>query len=374
MAQKPFGRILADARERQGIDINYAAQQLRIRADILRAIEQNDFSRMPARGYTRNMVSAYARLLGLNAPSIMRQYLDEADEYQHSRRGGYDDGSRSRSRQYSGSSRSSRGTSSGSYGSTGSRAVRNARGRDVYSDRDERMSRPSNRRVSYQEQPRSIRSGRSGRSGGYSGGYAASAPNPILSRLPLILGAIVAVVLVVFIVTQIIGCVAPKSNDNVTSIPITGVSDTTNSNSNENANTSNASTASVESAPTSVTVSYTVPSGSSTYVEVYENGESVASEYGIVTGPSTAQYNVTNSLEIHAVDSSQIQIKVDNADAAMTYDSSLGVYTYTLSFADYLNDWAKNKKSTSNTTNTNKNTNSSNTNSSSSTTNNTNSR
>ena len=82
MAQVSFGTILREARERKGYDVQSAARRLRIRPDILRAIENNDFSRLPARGYTRNMVNAYARLVGLNPSDITRMYLDEAYAYQ----------------------------------------------------------------------------------------------------------------------------------------------------------------------------------------------------------------------------------------------------------------------------------------------------
>ena len=58
-----FGTILREARERKGYDLATAARRLRIRPDILRAIEEDDFSRMPPRGYARNMVNAYARRL-----------------------------------------------------------------------------------------------------------------------------------------------------------------------------------------------------------------------------------------------------------------------------------------------------------------------
>ena len=76
--QMSFGAILREARERRGLDLTTAARRLRIRPDILRAIEENDFSRMPPRGYTRNMVNAYARLVGLNPTELTRMYLDEA--------------------------------------------------------------------------------------------------------------------------------------------------------------------------------------------------------------------------------------------------------------------------------------------------------
>ncbi len=361
MAQKPFGRILAEARERKGMDINYASQRLRIRADILRAIEQNDFSRMPARGYTRNMVNAYARLLGLNATSITRQYLDEADRYINSSHS-YGSTSRSGSRQGHEGSRGVSRSSSGSYNRDFARTLNSNGGRDTYSDRDERISRSSNRRVSYHDQSRSFGSGRNGRSGGYSGGYAASRPNPIMQRLPLIIGAIVALVLVIFIITQIVGCVAPKSTENVTSIPITGVSDTTNGSSSESSGNTNSSATTSEPAPTSVDVTYTVASGNSTYVEIYQNDESIASEYGIITGPTSGQYTVTNKLEIRAVDSSQIQIKQDGAEVAMKFDDDSGVYVYSVDFATVLSDWSKSHRSStaSNTANTaNKNTNTS---------------
>ena len=82
MAQVSFGTILREARERKGLDLSAAARKLRIRPDILRAIEENDFSRMPPRGYARNMVNAYARLVGLNPTEMTRMYLDEAYAYQ----------------------------------------------------------------------------------------------------------------------------------------------------------------------------------------------------------------------------------------------------------------------------------------------------
>ena len=59
MGQVSFGTVLREARERKGYDVQSAARRLRIRPDILRALENNDFSRLPARGYTRNMVNAY---------------------------------------------------------------------------------------------------------------------------------------------------------------------------------------------------------------------------------------------------------------------------------------------------------------------------
>ena len=52
MSQLSFGEVLREARERKGLDIQSVSRRLRVRPDILRAIEESDFSRLPARGYT----------------------------------------------------------------------------------------------------------------------------------------------------------------------------------------------------------------------------------------------------------------------------------------------------------------------------------
>lgn len=60
--------------------------KLRIRPDILRAIEEGDFARMPPRGYTSNMVGAYARLVGLNPTEVTRAYREEVYQFETGRR------------------------------------------------------------------------------------------------------------------------------------------------------------------------------------------------------------------------------------------------------------------------------------------------
>ena len=67
-----FGNVLKEARLARGLDLATVSRELRIRQDIIVAIENSDFSRMPSRGYARNMIIAYARLLGLNAQDISR--------------------------------------------------------------------------------------------------------------------------------------------------------------------------------------------------------------------------------------------------------------------------------------------------------------
>ena len=66
----------------QGRDLASVSRDLRIRQDIIVAIENSDFKRMPSRGYARNMIIAYSRLLGLNAQDVSRMYLDQEYAYQ----------------------------------------------------------------------------------------------------------------------------------------------------------------------------------------------------------------------------------------------------------------------------------------------------
>ena len=56
-----FGDVLRQARERSGEDIVSVARRIRIRPDILERIEASDLDGMPPRGYSRNMINAYAR-------------------------------------------------------------------------------------------------------------------------------------------------------------------------------------------------------------------------------------------------------------------------------------------------------------------------
>ena len=82
MHQISFGSVLKEARLAQGRDLASVSRDLRIRQDIIVAIENSDFKRMPSRGYARNMIIAYSRLLGLNSQDVSRMYLDQEYAYQ----------------------------------------------------------------------------------------------------------------------------------------------------------------------------------------------------------------------------------------------------------------------------------------------------
>ena len=205
--QTSFGEALAHARERKGLDLSTAARKLRIRPDILRAIEEGDFARMPPRGYTSNMVGAYARLVGLNPTEVTRAYREEVYQFETGRRPASNRRERPRDagRTVALPSSRDRGSSRGSY-------------RDDYAG--------------------SPRSGRSGL-GGSSARTGRTAPQPqytnlvqgrqapgiaanIGSYLPLIIvGAIIVGLLVLVIVLAFGNRAAPESD--VPTVPISGM-------------------------------------------------------------------------------------------------------------------------------------------------------
>jgi len=77
LAEATFGERLMEARRIKGETIEEVSGQLRIRPSIILAMETSNFSHMPHKGYARNMVSSYARYLGLDSTRITEQFLKE---------------------------------------------------------------------------------------------------------------------------------------------------------------------------------------------------------------------------------------------------------------------------------------------------------
>lgn len=77
MAEATFGERLMEARRIKGETIEEVSEQLRIRPSIILAMETSNFSHMPHKGYARNMVSSYARYLGLDSTRTTEQFLRE---------------------------------------------------------------------------------------------------------------------------------------------------------------------------------------------------------------------------------------------------------------------------------------------------------
>lgn len=83
MAQESFGKRLAEARRRRGLSLEQVHSQLRITPAILEALEYADFLHMPLKGHARNMVSSYARFLGLNSEEVTKDFLREYHDFEN---------------------------------------------------------------------------------------------------------------------------------------------------------------------------------------------------------------------------------------------------------------------------------------------------
>ena len=328
-ARMSFGAILRDARERRGYDLSTAARRLRIRPDILRAIEESDFSRMPPRGYARNMVNAYARFVGLNPTEITRMYLDEAYDYQQARTepgrpSGFDMGSPRRA------ARETR--RAGGQERRGSRQPVAARSQYGYGQERDRQG--------YGYEQGNVRSSRhpSPASPQFTNFYSGpKAPSGIKSKLPFIVAGIAVLVAVIVVLTMVLGNKQPAKED--APMPISGLTDTSNP-VDENA-VAPEQKAPIPVAPDKVVFTYSVPSGSSAYIEVYESDASAPSVAETVAGPAEKSFDVTTTLKFVTSNPGNVELllagKAVSSDEMS--DTGGGVYTYTVDFNAYLEKW-----------------------------------
>ena len=71
-----LGRYLHDARVARGIDLRDAAQQTRISLQYLRALEEENFEKLPGDVFVRGFLKNYARFLRLDEAEVMKQYAE----------------------------------------------------------------------------------------------------------------------------------------------------------------------------------------------------------------------------------------------------------------------------------------------------------
>ena len=69
-----LGRYLQDARNARGIDLREAAQQTRISLQYLKALEDEDFSKLPGEVFVRGFLKNYGKFLCLNEAEVMKRY------------------------------------------------------------------------------------------------------------------------------------------------------------------------------------------------------------------------------------------------------------------------------------------------------------
>ncbi len=340
-----FGAVLREARERRGMDIQSVARQMRVRADIIRAIENNDFSRMPPRGYAKNMVATYARIVGVNQTSITRMYLEAANAYETGKM--KNDSSRVPNMR---SQRSSRNGQTQTARGTGSRqsddSSRRPSGRLLLDDRhDGRSSTRHTDHVHTSRRPLSPGSPQ------YTNLYAApqsvSQPKP---KLPLLIGIGVIAVIVIIICVFVFGGKESKPAQETPTVPITGLSDTSNKQAqSEDTTSSDTQTQQTSTAPTKATFTYKIASGKSAYVEIYEGDSNAATVAETITGPAEKSFDVTSKLRFISDASSAVEVTVDGEKVDLSENSN-GMYDYTVDFSQILAKWQQEHGSTSSST------------------------
>jgi cytoskeletal protein RodZ len=69
-----LGQYLRSAREARGIDLHEAAQQTRIGIAYLKALEEEDFSKLPGEVFVRGFLKNYGKYLQLEESQVMRKY------------------------------------------------------------------------------------------------------------------------------------------------------------------------------------------------------------------------------------------------------------------------------------------------------------
>lgn len=352
MSHMAFGSILREARERKGMDVQSAARKLRIRPDILRAIENNDFSRMPPRGYTRNMVNAYARLVGLNPSEITRMFLDEQYAYQVGRsRSEADSPTHVSGRKSVSSSRSSRSQqrSSREDAREGSQRRRSEQGRPSRTPSGRsRQQRPEAYRESLASRAaRADDSARKGKIGStlttqftnfYSGSASMGSSAGRTTRAPYLIVAAVILVLLVIIIAMAFGNHGSSASQDVPKVPVTGVTDTSADGSGTSSTESTAETAaSTVAVPTSVKVEYKLASGQQAYVVITNDDESTES---MLTGPVSETVEVSGTWSLATYVSDAFTVTMDGKEVSFEVDSTTGMPTATVNFSDYLQTWA----------------------------------
>lgn len=327
MTQVSFGTALREARERRGMDINTAAARLRLRPDILFAIEDDDFSRLPPRGYTKNMVNAYARLVGLNPTDITQMYLDADYAYRagNARTSSSRMINRTRNEDAANSSHSSNRSSSS--------------GRIMYDDRKEYRSQreygprgSNNRHIYAGEHPRQSR--HNALNSQYTNFYAgpAASANNLLAHWPIIAGIVIILILLIIIISLVNCSGNNEVQQEAPKVAITGIDDTTGVDDSKPAEPKQKIVA-----PTSVTVAYEVaPYEGGIYAIVNNNG---TSEETLMNGPLKQEVQVSGLWSFATWLPDLVTITVDGEPVSFSTTTENGIPVCIVDFDSWLEGW-----------------------------------
>ena len=327
-----FGERLKRAREQAGFNLETLARRLHIRPDIISAIENEDFSNMPASGYAKNMIRSYARTVGLNQNEITELYLSSLAAFE---RADIRDAAPQRSSSQARQRRSSFLDLDTSQQTRG--------GREVLSDRPERRPGNSENRESSRRQAREGRASRQRRDyysnagtrnhvktksmqSTYSLGGSPRPSIPSFDYQKLVVPAIIVVIIVLLIVifSLAFGSKNTSTQDDVPAMPIYGLTDT--SNKDETPATSTTTTTTKDHATFKVEVS----SGAESWCTVTLDGTDSFAD--VISGPDSKTFDVKGTLEFTTANSEPVKVYIDDAEQTLTADTSTGFYVFSYTF------------------------------------------
>ena len=76
-----LGECFQKAREAKGLTLEEAAARTRILPQYLKAVEDNNYAKLPDEVFTKGFVRSYARILGLDEATIIRQFDESGGEF-----------------------------------------------------------------------------------------------------------------------------------------------------------------------------------------------------------------------------------------------------------------------------------------------------
>ena len=331
MHQISFGSVLKEARLAQGRDLASVSRDLRIRQDIIVAIENSDFKRMPSRGYARNMIIAYSRLLGLNAQDVSRMYLDQEYAYQVEQAHQSVGDSIRMHRDPHG--REANGYATSSFEKVGGRVARKSRssfsqpdekdlydgssngfGRAVYSQNADVYPSHHNPQVAHRARRSAMPSGKYGN-----------------RNILVAIIAVVVIVVVLVVAMMLSHQTAPQTN-----IPVTGAQSTQNAESESSSDQQQTDSSPDQTAPTEFTLKYSVDKGSESYIEVYVDDK--VQESGTVSGPAEKTYTSSSKIRFVSTETKGVSVTINDVAVDLKANSS-GIVNQTFSFSEILDQW-----------------------------------
>ena len=75
-----IGEQLRTAREKNKLDIEEVAQELHLDVDVVQALESGERENLPAQIFVQGYLKSYARLVGLPADELLKDFIEQAGE------------------------------------------------------------------------------------------------------------------------------------------------------------------------------------------------------------------------------------------------------------------------------------------------------